>query len=125
MLYPSTDIRLKKQFSVQHPLSKGGDAAPKSSVDISSPPLEIDPLTSTNSTAEIVQNIISQLLGKIVEGSYIKASTKEVLQQKTSNLNNDLKIYKANEKVNIWKKESKKKTCKFSHKQSNCLTLSY
>ena len=101
MLYPSTDIRLKKQFSFQHPLSKAGVAAPKSSVDISSPPLEIDPLTSTNSTAEIVKNIISQLLAEIVEGSYIKASTKEVLQQKTSNLNSDLKIYKANEKVNI------------------------
>ena len=60
--------------------------------------MEIDPLTSTNSTAEIVQNIISQLLAEIVEDV----------------INKDLKICNAKEKVNIWKKETKRKNWKFS-----------
>ena len=71
--------------SSHHTLSKAGVAAPKSHDDISSTPLEIYPLTSTNSTAEIAQNIISQLLAKIVEDM----------------INKDLKTCNAKEKVNI------------------------
>ena len=69
--------------SSQHPLSNAGVAAPIAPVDISPPALVIKPSTST---VEIVQNIIDQLLVKIVEGSHISVNTNDVPRQKTSNL---------------------------------------
>ena len=80
-------------------------AAPTGPVDISFPPLGTPPLTST---VEIAQNIIDQLLVKIVQGSYITADTNEVLKQKPSKstaityiakdlINTDWKTSNANE----------------------------
>merc|ERR1712030_142717 len=68
--------------SSQYPLSNAGVAAPIAPVDKSPPALVIKPSTST---VEIVQNIIDQLLVKIVEGSHMTVNTNEVSGQKTSN----------------------------------------
>ena len=70
------------QSSSQPPLSNAGVAAPIAPVDISPPALGIKPLTST---VKICQNIIDQLLIKIVEGSHMKVNTNEVSRQNTSN----------------------------------------
>ena len=169
-VFPSTDIRLKKpsdlsnlgednlqtqeplglnqprrhkdlQSSSQHPLSKAGVAAPTGPVEISYPPLGTTPLTST---VDIVQNIIDQLLVKIVQGSNITSDTNQVSKQKRSNstkikyigkegINKDLNISNRNEEMKIWKTERRKKTCKLADisvkrksplKQYNCLPLS-
>ena len=165
-VFPSTDIRLKKpsdlsnlgednlqtqeplglnqprrhkdlQSSSQHPLSKAGVAAPTGPVEISYPPLGTTPLTST---VDIVQNIIDQLLVKIVQGSNITSDTNQVSKQKRSNstkikyigkegINKDLNISNRNEEMKIWKTERRKKTCKLADisvkrksplKQYNC-----
>ena len=58
--------------SSQYPLSNAGVAAPIAPVDKSPPALVIKPSTST---VEIVQNIIDQLLVKIVEGPNVPVNT--------------------------------------------------